>query len=175
VLAAVGGFNVVEFRTERDFEVTRVPLSPARLAKLEQHLILVFTGITRKASDVVAKQLKRVGANTATLRSMRAMVYQARDLLTSRKPLEEFGELLHQAWVAKRSLDSGVSSVEIDALYERGRKAGAIGGKLLGAGGGGFMLFFAPPAARARLRKAFGDRQLLEVKLNAPGSQIIFS
>lgn len=175
VLAAVGGFNVVEFRAERDFEVTRVPLSPARLAELEQQLILVFTGITRKASDVVAKQLKRVGSNTATLRSMRAMVYQARDLLTSRRPLSEFGELLHEAWLAKRSLDTGVSSGEIDALYERGRKAGAIGGKLLGAGGGGFMLFFAPPKSRARLRKTFGDRQMLEVKLNAPGSQIIFS
>jgi D-glycero-alpha-D-manno-heptose-7-phosphate kinase len=89
--------------------------------------------------------------------------------------MQEFGELLHEAWIAKRSLDGGVSNQEIDDIYQAGLSAGAWGGKLLGAGGGGFMLFFAPPQARPQLREVFAGRQLLDVKVNAPGAQIIFS
>jgi D-glycero-alpha-D-manno-heptose-7-phosphate kinase len=175
VLAAYGGFNLVEFRTETDFVVNRVPLPPQRLADFESHLFLVFTGITRKASDVVAHQLKRVDQNLPALGAMRAMVYKGHDILVSGRSLREFGELLHQAWEAKRGLDGGISNAEIDEIYTTGRKAGAWGGKLLGAGGGGFMLFFAPPEAHAKLRHFFAGRQILDVKINAPGSQIIFS
>jgi D-glycero-alpha-D-manno-heptose-7-phosphate kinase len=175
VLAAYGGFNVIEFRTEQDITVSRVPMSPQRLAEFEAHLFLVFTGIKRKASDVVAKQLARVDDNKRVLHTMRDMVHAGAKILTDQRPLSEFGDLLHQAWQAKRSLDGGVSNGEIDGIYEQGRSAGAWGGKLLGAGGGGFMLFFSPPEARPKLEKIFADRQLLKVKINAPGSQIIFS
>jgi D-glycero-alpha-D-manno-heptose-7-phosphate kinase len=175
VLSAYGGFNLVEFRTEKDFVVNRVPLPPQRLADFQSHLFLVFTGITRKASDVVAHQLKRVDQNLPALRSMRQMVYKGHDILVSGRPLREFGELLHEAWEAKRGLDGGVSNPEIDEIYAIGQKAGAWGGKLLGAGGGGFMLFFAPPETHSKLRHVFTGRQILEVKINAPGSQIIFS
>jgi D-glycero-alpha-D-manno-heptose-7-phosphate kinase len=175
VSAAFGGFNLIEFRTEKDIVVNRVPLSPQRLADFEEHLFLVFTGITRKASEVVAQQLKRVDQNLAALRSMRAMVYEGYDLLVGNRPLQAFGELLHRAWEAKRSLDTCISNPEIDEIYYAGREAGAWGGKLLGAGGGGFMLLFAPPEAHPRLARVFEGRQLLKVKVNAPGSQIIFS
>jgi D-glycero-alpha-D-manno-heptose-7-phosphate kinase len=175
VLAAVGGFNLIEFRTERDIAVRRVPIPPARMAELEQHLFVVFTGIRRKASDVVARQLQRVGTNGEVLAGMRQMVYEAYDVLTSNRPWQEFGELLHRAWLAKQQLDTDVSVPEIDAMYEQGRTAGAWGGKLLGAGGGGFLLFFAPPEGHARLRDVFANRQLLPVRINAPGSQIIHS
>ena len=175
VMAAHGGFNLVEFRSEQDIVVNRVPLSPRRLDEFEQHLFLVFTGITRKASDVVAQQLKRVEQNLAALERMRGMVYEGFDLLVGQKPLRAFGELLHGAWEAKRSLDQGVTNREIDEIYAAGRAAGAWGGKLLGAGGGGFMLFFAPPEAHGKLGEVFAGRQHLRVKLNAPGSQIIFS
>lgn len=175
VIAAFGGFNLVEFRSERDFEVQRVPVTPDCLRRLEQHLVLVFTGIKRRASDVAAGQLARRSRNAQTLREMQDMVYRGFNILTSGRRLHDFGELLHHAWLAKRSLDGGVSNPEIDELYERGRKAGAVGGKLLGAGGGGFMLFFVPPAAQSKLRKAFRNWQTLTVRLNAPGSQIIFS
>jgi D-glycero-alpha-D-manno-heptose-7-phosphate kinase len=174
VMAAFGGFNLVEFRTESDFTVTRVPLSPRRLTELEHHLILVFTGIRRKASDVVAKQLQRVGPNTATLRVMRAMVQQAQEILTSQRPLSELGELLHTAWVAKRSLDDGVSSTEIDSIYERGRKAGALGGKLLGAGGGGFLLLFVRPEDQTRVREALGRLLCVPFRFESSGSHIAF-
>jgi len=175
VLAAFGGFNLVEFRTENDFVVNRVPLSPRRLAELERHLFLVFTGIKRKASEVVAPQLQRLRQNTPALRAMRAMAYDGHEILTSDRPWRQFGELLHRAWEAKRTLDAGVSNAEINETYERGRQAGAWGGKLLGAGGGGFLLFFAPEEAHPKLRETFPSHQLLQVKLNAPGSQIIFS
>jgi D-glycero-alpha-D-manno-heptose-7-phosphate kinase len=175
VLSAYGGFNLVEFRTEKDFIVSRVPLPPQRLADFQAHLFLVFTGITRKASDVVAHQLKRVEQNLAALGSMRKMVYEGHDILVSGRPLQEFGELLHYAWEAKRGLDGGISNAEIDEIYATGREAGAWGGKLLGAGGGGFMLFFAPPESHPKLRQVFSGRQILPVKINAPGAQIIFS
>jgi D-glycero-alpha-D-manno-heptose-7-phosphate kinase len=175
VLAAFGGFNLVEFRTEKDFDVRRVPLSPGRLAELERHLFLVFTGIKRKASDIVAPQLKRVEENTPALRAMRAMVYEGYDLLTGNRPWPEFGQLLHRAWQAKRSLDGGVSNAEINEMYERGLKAGAWGGKLLGAGGGGFLLFLAPEEAHPKLRETFSDHPILQVGINAQGSQVIFS
>ena len=175
VLSAYGGFNLVEFRTERDFVVNRVPLPPQRLADFQAHLFLVFTGITRKASDVVAHQLKRVEQNLPALSAMRAMVYEGHDILVAGRPLREFGELLHRAWEAKRSLDGGISNAEIDGIYDLGREAGAWGGKLLGAGGGGFLLFFASPAKHPKLRHVFAGRQILDVKINAPGAQIIFS
>lgn len=175
ILAAFGGFNLIEFRGESDFVVNRVPLSPLRLAEFQEHLLLVFTGIKRKASEITAQQLKRVEQNLDTLRSMQAMTQEGYEILVGQRPLKAFGELLHQAWEAKRSLDPVISNPEIDGIYQQGLAAGAWGGKLLGAGGGGFMLFFAPPSAQKKLQQAFASRQVLKVKLNAPGSQIIFS
>jgi D-glycero-alpha-D-manno-heptose-7-phosphate kinase len=175
LMAAMGGFNLVEFRTEEDIIVTRIPLSSQRLAEFESHIFIVFTGIKRKASQVVAKQLKRVADNTDTLKKMRKMVDQGWDILTTNQPLSAFGELLHQAWIAKRSLDTIISNPEIDNLYKLGRESGAWGGKLLGAGAGGFMLFFAPPESHESLKQTFTHHEILSVKINAPGSQIIFS
>ena len=174
-LAAVGGFNLIEFRAEDDILVHRVPLSPERLSEFEQHWVVVFTGIRRKAADVVVRQLNKIPNNGDTLRQMRAMVDRGWDILVGNKPLAEFGRLLHEAWMAKRSLDSGVSNSEIDEMYAMGQEAGAWGGKLLGAGGGGFILFFAPPEAHGRLSHVFADRATLTVKSNAPGSEIIFA
>lgn len=175
LMSAMGGFNLVEFRTEEDIIVNRVAISPQRLSEFESHIFIVFTGIKRRASQVVEKQLKRVADNTETLKKMRKMVDQGWDILTSNQSLSAFGELLHQAWVAKRSLDTSISNPEIDHLYQLGQEAGAWGGKLLGAGAGGFMLFFAPPEVHPKLAKAFANHQVLSIKINAPGSQIIFS
>lgn len=175
VMAAFGGLNVVEFRSETDFAVRRVFLPPDRLVNFERHLCLVFTGIKRRASDVVAPQLRKVAENRSVLTSMYQMVWRGLSILTTDTSLQAFGELLNEGWHAKRSLDGGVSSPEIDALYEKGMRAGAWGGKLLGAGGGGFMLFFAPPERHPTIAEAFPGHRLLNVSINAPGSQIIFS
>jgi D-glycero-alpha-D-manno-heptose-7-phosphate kinase len=174
-LAAVGGFNLVEFRKEDDIVIHRVPITPARLEAFEAHLFLVFTRITRRANDVVAPQLARVRDNTATLRAMRKMVDAGWDMLTSDCPFEKFGQQLHEAWLAKRQLDAGVSNTDIDEIYGCGMDAGAWGGKLLGAGGGGFVLFFAPPERHAALRDAFAGKPILSVKTNAPAARVIFS
>lgn len=174
-LAAVGGFNLVEFRKEDDIVIHRAPITPARLEDFEAHLFMVFTRITRRANDVVAPQLARVADNTSTLREMRTMVDQGWDVLMTSRPLHEFGQLLHRAWLAKRSLDAGVSNAEIDEIYQCGMNAGAWGGKLLGAGGGGFVLFLAPPERHAALRDAFAGKPLLSVRVNAPGAEVVFS
>jgi D-glycero-alpha-D-manno-heptose-7-phosphate kinase len=175
LMAAVGGFNLVEFRTEEDIIVSRVPISPDRLAEFEAHIFIVFTGIKRKAANVVEKQLQKMADNTEILKEMRKMVDKGWDILTSNQSLTAFGELLHQAWLAKRSLDTGISNTEIDEIYRLGIDAGALGGKLLGAGAGGFMLFFAPPEVHPQLQSVFMNHQILSLKINAPGSQIIFS
>ncbi len=173
--AALGGFNLIEFRTESDMIQNRVQVSRQRLAEFEQRLILVYTGITRKASTVVAQQLGKVNDNKPTLLRMRQMVDEGWNILHGAHSLDAFGTLLHEAWAAKRSLDRGVSNPEIDALYECGRAAGALGGKLLGAGGGGFFLFFVRPEDRATLRQAFTGRAMLDIQINAPGAQVIFA
>jgi D-glycero-alpha-D-manno-heptose-7-phosphate kinase len=175
VFAAFGGLNLVEFKTEEEIVVHRVPIQPRRREEFEEYLLLVFTGITREASKVAASQLSRIGQNRSVLREMRRMVDTAYDILTGDRPWREFGELLHRAWLAKRALDDGIANPEIDAIYQRGLDAGSWGGKLLGAGGGGFFLFFAPPERHADIQATFPARQQLAVKINAPGSQIIFS
>ncbi len=175
ISAAYGGFNLIEFKTKRDFIVRRVPLSTAQIVALEQHLFMVYTGIVRKASDITAHQIKKISNNTETLRAMKQMAYDGYHMLVENKPIRQFGALLNEAWEHKRSLDGCVSNNTIDALYQKGLRAGAWGGKLLGAGGGGFILFCAPPSAKARLIRAFPHKQILPVRINAPGSQILFS
>lgn len=175
VMASVGGFNLVEFRTEEDIIIHRVPVSPQRLLEFEQHLFVVFTGIRRRAADVVSKQLKRVEANGETLKQMRSMVDQGWDILTSNTSILKFGELLHSAWLAKRSLDQSISNSEIDEMYQMGIDAGAVGGKLLGAGAGGFILFFIPPEKRNHFQTVFSKYSVLHFRINTPGSQVIFS
>lgn len=171
--AAVGGFNLIEFKKEDEIIVNRLPVSPARVEELQSHLLLFFTNITRRASDVVATQLKRVGENKDTLLRMRQMVDQGWNILTGAASLNTFGELLHEGWLAKQSLASDVSNAHINEMYQAARDAGAIGGKLLGAGGGGFLLLFAPPERHNKIRQAFPREQEIKVRLNAPGAEII--
>jgi D-glycero-alpha-D-manno-heptose-7-phosphate kinase len=174
-VAAVGGFHLLEFRKEDNILLHRIPIGPDRIRDFEEHLFIVFTGIRRTAAEVVTHQLAKISENISTLRQMRSMVDEGWNILTSSGSLSPFGDLLHKAWLAKRSLDSGVSNPEIDQMYERGIAAGALGGKLLGAGGGGFLLFFAPPDVHGQLKTAFSDRHTLCTNINAPGSQVVFS
>jgi D-glycero-alpha-D-manno-heptose-7-phosphate kinase len=173
--AAVGGFNVLEFKAEDDIRMHALSLSPRRIEELEAHLFLVFTGVKRRAQHLEVKKLQNLTVNHEHLRGMRRMVDVGHELLVENKPLAEFGLLLHEAWMAKRRLDGCVSTSEIDEMYEQGRAAGAWGGKLLGAGGGGFILFVAPPECQANLEQTFADKYRMKVGVNAPASQIIFA
>jgi len=171
--AAMGGFNLVEFRTTRDIVVHRLPLSAERQAEFESHLLVVYTGIRRRASHLAARQIEKIGRNVERLKQMRRQVDEGYEVLAGGKGLSEFGRLLDQGWRLKNSLDDSVSNAEINAIYERGLQAGAWGGKLLGAGGGGFILFFVPPERRASLIAALGNLESISIGVNAPGTQIV--
>lgn len=173
VFAAVGGFNLIEFRAMEDIVVHRVPLSRERLHEFEEHLLVLDTGIRRRASEIAANQIRKVDANRQQLKQMRKMVDEGYAILTGSGDLAKFGLLLHRAWCLKRTLDDSVSNDVIDNIYEQGRRAGALGGKLLGAGGGGFILFFVPPEKKQAVRESLGHLVEIPVRVNAPGSCII--
>lgn len=175
VMATFGGLNIVEFTSETDICVSRIPLRPERLAELDESLLLFFTGITRRAGDLERSKMNRLNEIRDNLTRMLKLVDQAHRLLTGEGPLSEFGSLLHSTWMEKRSLDPGVSNPEIDRMYERGISSGALGGKLLGAGGGGFMLFFVPPERHAAVRAEMRDYFEVPFHLGAAGSSVIHS
>jgi D-glycero-alpha-D-manno-heptose-7-phosphate kinase len=137
--------------------------------------MMFFTGLTRRAQEVEKSKLKNLAAIEENLGRMRRLVDEAHDLLTSNRSLAEFGALLDRTWHEKRSLDPAVSNVRIDQMYDIARKAGALGGKLLGAGGGGFLLFYVPPERQSQVRSALAGYHEIEFSVNAPGSSVIHS
>lgn len=172
-LAAVGGFNLIEFHSTSNIVVHRVPLKRDRMELFQRHLLLLYTGLRRRASEVAARQISRIPQNLGTLKRMREMVDEACGCLTGSGDMERFGRLLDESWRAKQSLDDNVASQAIVELYQRGREAGAFGGKLLGAGGGGFLLFFVAPERREKVRRALDELEEITLGINAPGSHIL--
>jgi D-glycero-alpha-D-manno-heptose-7-phosphate kinase len=149
-------------------------LPPSRMAELQSHLLLVYTGIARTAADVAKSYVHDLEARRRQLRIMKELVEESIDILASGSDIRAFGELLHEAWQAKRSLSPQVSNSEIDDLYTRARAAGALGGKLTGAGGGGFLLLFVEPDRRADVLAALPGRVQVPFQFDTAGSQIIF-
>lgn len=170
--AAFGGLNVIKF-TQDKIDVQPVVLPKPRLDDFENHLMLFFTGIKRKASGIISNQITKVEQNKETLGSMRQMVDQAHDILTGTSNLSEFGLLLDKGWRMKRRLDDAISNETIDKIYDDGMSAGALGGKLLGAGGGGFILFFVPPAQKESIRERLCHLTEIPIKLSNQGSHIL--
>lgn len=174
IWAALGGINRIDFRTSGDFAVTPVILQPERRAELQSSLMLFFTGFSRFASDFAQSQIENIDKRHRELAAMQEMVDRAIDIVCGNTlPLRELGKLLHESWQLKRRLADTVSNPEIDAIYDAARSAGAIGGKLLGAGGGGFMLFCVEPGARDHVREAL--RRLIHVNFDfdQQGSKIV--
>jgi D-glycero-alpha-D-manno-heptose-7-phosphate kinase len=174
VSAAYGGFNHIVFAPGGDISVRPVTVSAQRIAQLEQHLMLFFTGINRTAASVASSYVSDLDRKRRQLRIMSDLVREAIDCLTAGGSLVPFGELLHEAWLAKRSLGSAVSNPEVDAFYDRARTAGALGGKLTGAGGGGFLLLFAPPDRHESIRDELSELIHVPFRIEHSGSQIIF-
>jgi D-glycero-alpha-D-manno-heptose-7-phosphate kinase len=173
--AAFGGFNRIEFGGRRKILVEQITIKPAKLEYLQSHLMLVFTGFPRHASEVAAEQIRNTPGKTKELTRMMEMVNEAVAMLNGNPDgYDDFGRLLHEAWTVKRSLTDRVSSPEIDEIYQAAMNAGALGGKLLGAGGGGFMLFYARPEVQPEIRRALS--KLLNVPFNFHdlGSQIVY-
>jgi D-glycero-alpha-D-manno-heptose-7-phosphate kinase len=174
VAAAFGGFNLIQFLPGGGFKVEPMVLPRERKEELEKRLLLFFTGFSRTASEVAKSQVANMGRKEKELARMRAMVDEALEILYSGRGLAAFGELLHQGWLYKRSLSNQVTNPEVDAIYERARQAGALGGKLLGAGGGGFILFFAEPDRQTAVRQALAKLIHVPVRFENDGSRIIW-
>ena len=174
VSAAYGGLNQITFFPEGDIDVRPIVLPPDRLWALNSHLLLFYTGIKRTAAGVAATYVDKLGERAEMLHRMRGMVDRCLEVLVGGEDLTIVGSMLHEAWLAKRSLSSQVSNSVVDGYYEQARAAGALGGKLLGAGGGGFLLCFAPPERHARIREALSHLIHVPFRLERSGSQIIF-
>ena len=173
--AAVGGLNVIEFRRRDDITVHRIPLSPTRMDELESWMMLFYTGIRRRASDQAAKQVARIDDNVDRLHRMRALVDKAYEALVAPNGLAQFAALLDDSWREKAALAPEVSNPTINTIYDAGREAGALGGKLLGAGAGGFVLFLVPPEARAAVRQRLAHLEEVPVRINAVGSHVVYA
>jgi len=173
VMAAYGGLNHVRFLPSGDITVRPVTISGSRMAELESHLMLFYTGIKRTASDVAATFISGMDERRRQLRIMSDLVEEGISLLSSAGDIGQFGQLLHEGWQAKRGLSNMVSNGDVDQMYEVARQAGATGGKLLGAGGGGFLLLFAAPDLHDEIRQKLSRLIHVPFKFEHAGSQII--
>jgi D-glycero-alpha-D-manno-heptose-7-phosphate kinase len=175
--AAYGGVNLIEFEPNGGVVVQPLVLPSAVAAELEGNLMLFFTGSQREARAVLGQQVKAIEDSEATFQRMRQMVklaYEMRNLLMA-GDIDAFGEALHIGWELKRGVSASISNSAIDSLYERARDAGATGGKLAGAGGGGFLLLYCPKAAQHRVRQALHELQPLDFRFDWGGARIAFA
>jgi D-glycero-alpha-D-manno-heptose-7-phosphate kinase len=175
VAAAFGGLNKIEFGGERDFYVQPITISKEKMDCLQDHLMLFFTGLSRNASDVAGEQIKKTPEKRNELKKMSEMVDEAVSILNKNSlDLTEFGRLIHETWMIKRSLTSKITIPQIDKIYETAIEAGALGGKLLGAGGGGCILFFVEPELQPKVRDKLKNLVHIPLKFENLGSQIVY-
>ena len=174
VSAAYGGFNHILFHQSDEISVRPVILPAERLKELQAHLMLFYTGIKRTAAVVAQSFVPALESKRRQLRILRDMVDEALAILCGNGPITGFGELLHESWQAKRSLSEKVSCSDIDEIYDNARAAGAVGGKITGAGGGGFLLLFVPPEHQSTVRNRLGELLHVPFQFEASGSHVIF-
>lgn len=175
-IAAYGGINYIQFLRNGNVDVSPVICKSAIIEQLMQNLIVFYTGRSRSASNILSKQSENTRSNStarASLERMVALAANMRDALHDGQ-LSNFGDLLHDNWLLKRSLAESVSDSVIDEWYERGLKAGAEGGKILGAGGGGFLLFYAPQDRHKAIAEALNELRHVPLSLERNGSSVIF-
>lgn len=173
-IAAYGGLRLMEFHTDGKVTMEKIVLETPHKRRLNENLLLFFTGTTRQAASILSEQVNNINARKLILRQMAEMAVTASQELRSGN-IEAIGELLHEAWVLKKQLASGISNGEIDALYDDARRAGAVGGKITGAGGGGFLLLYCPHEKQEAVRQALHCLQELPFKLESDGSKVIFN
>jgi D-glycero-alpha-D-manno-heptose-7-phosphate kinase len=174
--AAFGGFSFIQFNQNDSVSVEPVICQRETLRQLENNLIVFYTGITRSASALLKTQQQAVAGQKAKQRTMQKMVGLAWQLKAElqKNNLSAFGEIIHENWLLKRSLTSAVSNDAIDSWYSRARKAGAVGGKLLGAGSGGFLMFYAPQEKHAAIGRELKELRQTKFGFEPQGSKIIF-
>lgn len=172
--AAVGGLNYMRFNDDGTVFVERIHIPASTLRELQGDLLMFYTGTTREAKSILAEQRHRTASCSSTrdaLLALRQFAGELRDALQQRK-LSRFGHILHEAWQLKRGLSGGISNDRIDHYYQLAREAGAVGGKLLGAGGGGFLLMCVPHSRHASVRAALSDLRELPCALDMQGTRI---
>jgi D-glycero-alpha-D-manno-heptose-7-phosphate kinase len=173
IAAAFGGLNRINFNAE-GYEVKPVIISPERKRQLNRNLMLFFTGFSRFSSDIQETTQKALADKEKQLLEMLSLVDDAERILTSKTDLNEFGRLLDYTWKLKRGISSQISTGTIDDLYDRGMKAGALGGKLLGAGGGGFLLFYVEEDKREAVHQAMEDLLYVPFRFENSGTRVIY-
>jgi len=174
IFAAHGGLRVIRIERNGDYDVAPLILPPEYVQAVEEHVLLGFTGQTRDATRLAGAQIDQIRKGNSHMDEIHSIAQEALRLFSARADLPKIGELLDASWKIKRSITTGISNNGIDDLYEAGRKAGAYGGKLLGAGGGGFIMFFAPPYQHQRIQDALrGIKVWVPFKMDQSGAQVI--
>jgi D-glycero-alpha-D-manno-heptose-7-phosphate kinase len=174
-IAAFGGFNKIEFGGEQQIMVQPITINSERIQLFQDHLMLFFTGLSRTASEVAGEQIKKTSEKEKELNRMVEMVDEAIDVLNgSDSDITDVGRFLHESWMIKRSLTDKITTLQIDKIYETALEAGALGGKLLGAGGGGFILLFVEPEFQPKVKEKLKNLLYVPFKFENLGSQIIY-
>jgi D-glycero-alpha-D-manno-heptose-7-phosphate kinase len=174
--AAFGGLNLIEFKDDDSVVVSPVICNRTTIEALEAHVLLFYTGVTRSASNLLKQQAQGIDGDETKQRTVKRMVDLAYTLRAElqRNNIAVFGEILHENWVLKRSIAPDITTENIDNWYNTARRAGALGGKILGAGAGGFLMLFAPPDSHQPIKAALQMLRPVDVRFETQGSQIIF-
>ena len=172
--AAFGGINYIRFNPDDTVDVEPVPAKPETVEELNKWVMLLYTEQQRDADKILKQQSDGTADRMSVLRQMRDLAGEMRGALGGSGGLDEFARILHEGWILKRSLGFGIAVQKVDEWYEQARKLGAIGGKLLGAGGGGFLLLIAPPERHEMIRESLGSPRALTFGLDRRGGRVIF-
>jgi len=173
-IAAFGGQRFIRFSADSTIDVAPLQLRESQRRRLSERLMLFFTNVTRKAESVLAEQVNNINGRMEVLHQMKCLALEARRCLEA-DAFDEFGMLMHQGWEFKKTLASGITNGSINAMYEAARGAGALGGKITGAGGGGFLLLYCPPQKQDDVRLALGNLRELPFDLERDGTKVIFN
>jgi D-glycero-alpha-D-manno-heptose-7-phosphate kinase len=174
VWAAYGGLNRIKFSQDGNFDVQPLILDARRKKQFNDHLMLFFTGFSRQASEIAEDKIRNFDQRRSQLRALGAMVDEAAEIIQNRNAdIREIGMLLNEGWRLKKELSERVTTSEIDEIYDAAMESGAVGGKLLGAGGGGFLLLFVEPEKHASVRERLGALTHVSFEIGSPGSRIV--
>ncbi|MBC8141308.1 MAG: GHMP kinase [Armatimonadetes bacterium] len=173
-IAAYGGMRFIEFHADETVSVTPVPMDDEKRRRFGENVLLFYTGVTRKADVILEEQKTNISAQRDTLDNIRAQAGEVRDALAGGS-MNRVGRILDTGWQHKRRLAGRITNAQIDSMYDRALDAGAIGGKIAGAGGGGFLLLYCPTDRQARVREALSDLKELPFALERDGTKVILN
>jgi D-glycero-alpha-D-manno-heptose-7-phosphate kinase len=174
IITTYGGLNRTDINKDGSYEVMPIQLNSSRQKEFESRILLFYTGVSRTASDIAKEKIKSIPHKTRELSLIQSLVEEAVNIITSDKDLDEFGKLLDETWSLKKSLTEKVSPTYVDDIYNKAIKAGALGGKLLGAGGGGFVIFYVPEGKKDDVMKALDNLLLVPFGIENDGSKVLF-